>query len=89
MNASNKNLKSDWLSSIHEKDISLYALHLRLCLAFMLLPYAFTSSGSYFEESRKTFGILHFLNEIIVAPQHSMKTVLEANNTVLILPLFG
>ncbi|WP_416845846.1 hypothetical protein [Flavobacterium sp. GB2R13] len=24
--------------------------------------------GSYFEESRKPFGILHFLNEIIVAP---------------------
>ncbi|MFV8464244.1 hypothetical protein [Flavobacterium sp. LB1P62] len=58
-------------------------------MAFMLLPYAFTSSGNYFEESRKPFGILHFLNEIIVAPQHSMITVLEANTTVLILPLFG
>jgi hypothetical protein len=45
--------------------------------------------GSYFEASRKPFGILHFLNEIIVAPQHSMKTILEANTAALILPLFG
>jgi hypothetical protein len=45
--------------------------------------------GSYFEESRKPFGVLHFLNEIIVAPQHLTKTVLEANTAVLILPLFG
>ncbi|MFV5697027.1 hypothetical protein ACM55H_01545 [Flavobacterium sp. ZT3R17] len=45
--------------------------------------------GSYFEESRKPFGSLHVLNEEILAPQHSTKTVLEANAAVLILPLFG
>jgi hypothetical protein len=45
--------------------------------------------GSYFEESRKPFGSLYVLNEEILAPQHSTKTVLEANTAVLILPLFG
>ncbi|MFV8325587.1 hypothetical protein [Flavobacterium sp. ZS1P14] len=45
--------------------------------------------GSYFEESRKPFGSLHVLNEEILAPYHTAKTVLEANTTVLILPLFG
>jgi hypothetical protein len=45
--------------------------------------------GNYFEESRKSFGFLHFLNEIIQAPQQSIKTVLETDTAILILPLFG
>lgn len=31
-----------------KKNISFYALHICLCLAFMFLPYAFTTSGSIF-----------------------------------------
>jgi hypothetical protein len=45
--------------------------------------------GSYFEESRKPFGSLHVVNEVILAPQQTIQTVLEANTAVLVLPLFG
>ena len=45
--------------------------------------------GSYFEESRKPFGSLHVVNEVIIAPQQTIQTVLEVNTVVLVLPLFG
>jgi hypothetical protein len=51
--------------------------------------FATLNFGSYFEESRKPVGVLHFLNEIILAPGQAIQTVVEANTAVLILPLFG
>ncbi|WP_367772793.1 pirin family protein [Flavobacterium sp. WC2421] len=45
--------------------------------------------GTYYDDFRKPFGLLHVLNEEILLPQHCSKTSIETDTEIIILPLFG